>query len=66
MAYTSDLRGVQFYTGNFLDGQVPGKAAWYARRQGYCFEISIANSQHAGICIPDREKGREIRYNDQL
>lgn len=37
--YTPICPGVQFYTGNFLDGQVPGKGGVkYARRQGYCFE----------------------------
>ena len=39
MEVYTDLPGVQFYTGNFLDGQVPGKGGVkYARRQGYCFE----------------------------
>lgn len=31
--------GVQFYTGNFLDGQVPGKSgAAYPYRSGFCLE----------------------------
>ena len=31
--------GVQFYTGNFLDGTVTGKAGWvYQQRNGFCFE----------------------------
>ena len=39
MEVYTDLPGVQFYTGNFLDGQVPGKGGVkYVRRQGYCFE----------------------------
>ena len=30
---------VQFYTGNFLDGTITGKAGWvYAKRNGLCFE----------------------------
>jgi aldose 1-epimerase len=31
--------GVQFYTGNFLDGSITGKDAWvYQTRNGFCFE----------------------------
>jgi aldose 1-epimerase len=31
--------GVQFYTGNFLDGSITGKGGWvYQRRNGFCFE----------------------------
>ena len=31
--------GVQFYTGNFLDGTITGKGGWvYQRRSGFCFE----------------------------
>ncbi len=31
--------GVQFYTGNFLDGSMTGKGGWvYQRRNGLCFE----------------------------
>lgn len=31
--------GVQFYTGNFLDGSITGKGGWvYQRRNAFCFE----------------------------
>jgi aldose 1-epimerase len=31
--------GVQFYTGNFLDGMFPGKGGWtYQSREGFCLE----------------------------
>ena len=31
--------GVQFYTGNFLDGTITGKGGWtYQARNGFCFE----------------------------
>ena len=31
--------GVQFYTGNFLDGSITGKGGWvYQTRNGFCFE----------------------------
>ena len=35
----TDLPGMQFYTGNFLSSQLPGKdGADYGRRHAYCFE----------------------------
>lgn len=35
----TDLPGVQFYTANYLDGELPGKdGATYGFRHGYCFE----------------------------
>ena len=31
--------GMQFYTGNFLDGSITGKGGWvYQKRNGFCFE----------------------------
>jgi aldose 1-epimerase len=31
--------GIQFYTGNFLDGSLTGKGGWvYKIRNGFCFE----------------------------
>jgi aldose 1-epimerase len=36
---STDQPGVQFYTGNFLDGTVTGKRGHvYKRRYGLCFE----------------------------
>ena len=36
--YTTQ-RGVQFYSGNFLDGEVQGKnGAIYPKRSGFCLE----------------------------
>ncbi len=35
--YTTEP-GMQFYTGNFLDGSVKGKGAVYAKRTGFCLE----------------------------
>jgi aldose 1-epimerase len=34
----ADQPGVQFYTGNFLDGTVSGKGATYAQYAGFCLE----------------------------
>ena len=39
MEVYTDLPGMQFYTGNFLSSQLPGKeGADYGRRHAYCFE----------------------------
>lgn len=39
MEVYTDLPGIQFYTGNFLDGNVSGKGGVkYGKRHGYCFE----------------------------
>jgi aldose 1-epimerase len=36
---SSTQPGVQFYTGNFLDGTITGKNGWvYQRRHGFCLE----------------------------
>lgn len=34
----TDEPGIQFYTGNFLDGSITGKGATYARYTGFCLE----------------------------
>jgi aldose 1-epimerase len=36
-AFTTEP-GVQFYTGNFLDGSVKGKGTSYGKRSGFCLE----------------------------
>lgn len=39
MEVYTDLPGVQFYTGNYLEAELPGKnGAAYGFRHGYCFE----------------------------
>ena len=39
MEVLTDLPGIQFYTGNFLDGSLTGKdGAVYVQRSGLCFE----------------------------
>jgi aldose 1-epimerase len=39
MEVWSTSPGVQFYTGNFLDGSITGKGGWvYNFRDGFCFE----------------------------
>ena len=64
MEVYTDLPGVQFYTGNFLDGQVPGKGGVkYARRQGYCFETQYYPNavNMPGFASPIVKKGE--KYN---
>jgi len=39
MEVLTSAPGVQFYTGNFLDGSIVGKKGWaYQKREGFCFE----------------------------
>jgi aldose 1-epimerase len=38
MTLTADQPGVQFYTGNFLDGSLTGKAATYVQNAALCLE----------------------------
>ena len=62
MEVYTDLPGVQFYTGNFLDGQVPGKGGVkYARRQGYCFETQYYPNavNMPGFASPIVKKGEK-------
>ncbi len=42
MEMYTDLPGVQFYTGNFLKSEIPGKdGVLYNPREGYCFETQF-------------------------
>ncbi len=38
MTLEGDAPGVQFYTGNFLDGSITGKGARYVQHSGFCLE----------------------------
>ena len=38
MTLSADQPGVQFYTGNFLNGSAKGKGATYAQYSGFCLE----------------------------
>ena len=38
MSIKADQPGVQFYTGNFLNGSAKGKGATYAQYSGFCLE----------------------------
>lgn len=65
---STDQRGLQFYTGNFLDG-VPGRNGnRYARHAGFCLEagafpneINMAERDHL-IVRPDKAYRQVTRY----
>ena len=38
MTLSADRPGVQFYTGNFLDGSARGKGTAYVQHAGFCLE----------------------------
>lgn len=53
--------GVQFYSGNFLDGSLTGKGITYHRRTGFCLEPqhapdSINQPQFPSIVLPPGEE----------
>lgn len=51
MEVFTDLPGIQFYTGNFLDGSLTGKeGAVYVQRSGLCFETQFFPN---AIHVPD-------------
>ena len=50
MTLTADQPGVQFYSGNFLDGSHKGKGATYVQYAGLCLETQKFPN---AINIPD-------------
>ena len=60
----TDRPGVQFYTGNFIEGAVPGKGgAAYGKRAGYCFETQYYpdSLNHPEFPSPVLPTGREYK-----
>ena len=56
--------GVQFYTGNFLDGTITGKGGKvYPKRSGFCLETQHypGLAQQAGVPLDDPEAGRDLQ-----
>jgi aldose 1-epimerase len=61
--------GVQFYTGNFLDGTVPGKGGVkYGRRAGFCLETQHFpdSPNHANFPSPVVRPDRPYRSTTVL
>lgn len=58
------LPGVQFYTGNYLDGVLPGKGGSNGRRCGFCLETQFfPNSPaHPNFPSPILRRGEEYRH----
>lgn len=60
----TDLPGIQFYTANYLDDEVPGKdGAVYGLRHGYCFETQyFPNAVNTpDFTSPILKEGKEYR-----
>lgn len=60
----TDRPGVQFYTGNYIDGTMPGKnGAVYRKRAGYCFETQYYPDalNHPEFPQPVLPEGKEYR-----
>ena len=62
MEVHTDLPGIQFYTGNFLDGTLTGKGGTvYHKRAGVCFETQYFpdSVHHANFPSPILKAGQE-------
>ena len=60
----TDRPGVQFYTGNYIDGEKPGKGgAAYDKRAGYCFETQAYPDtlNHPNFPTTVLPEGKEFR-----
>ncbi|WP_101875543.1 aldose epimerase family protein [Lachnoclostridium edouardi] len=60
----TDLPGIQFYAGNYLDGKLPGKdGAAYGKRHGYCFETQYYPDaiHHMNFPSPILKAGEEYK-----
>jgi aldose 1-epimerase len=59
--------GVQFYTGNFLDGTITGKGGWtYQFRDGLCFEPQYFPDSPNHPAFPSTELSPGQKYHETL
>ena len=61
--------GVQFYTGNFLDGTITGKGGTvYQRRDGFCLETQHypGLAKPAGVPVDDPAARQHVRLADRV
>ncbi|MCL2187894.1 MAG: galactose mutarotase [Defluviitaleaceae bacterium] len=62
MTVTTDMPGMQFYSGNFIDGSVTGKGVTYQKHSGFCLETQLfpdtINQPNFPSCIV--EKGKPV------
>jgi aldose 1-epimerase len=60
MTVTTDMPGVQLYTGNLINGAVTGKGVTYQRHSGCCLETQLypdtINHAHFPSCIVEKGK----------
>lgn len=69
MEVLTDRPGIQFYTGNFLAAELPGKnGAVYNRRTGYCFETHHFPDaiHHDNFPSPILRAGEEYRTETEF
>ncbi|MCL2364056.1 MAG: galactose mutarotase [Defluviitaleaceae bacterium] len=63
MTVTTDMPGMQFYSGNFIDGSVTGKGVTYQKHSGFCLETQLypdtVNHPNFPSCVV--EKGKPVR-----
>ena len=59
MTVRTNSPGMQFYTGNFLDGSVCGKGVAYQKQSGFCLETQIfpdaINHPHFPSCLVTKD-----------
>ena len=62
MTVRTDRPGVQFYTGNFLDGTLRGKGATYHQHCAFCLETQLFPDgiNHPNFPSPVVEKGKPV------
>ena len=61
--------GVQFYTGNFLDGSITGKGGWvYQRRNGLLLRAAALSGLTESSAVPERgiEARRDLSQHHHL
>jgi aldose 1-epimerase len=60
MTVTTDMPGMQFYTGNFIDGSVTGKGVTYQKHSGFCLETQLypdtINQPGFPSCVVTKDK----------
>jgi aldose 1-epimerase len=60
MTVTTDMPGMQFYSGNFINGVVTGKGVTYQKHSGFCLETQLypdtINKPDFPSCIVTKDK----------
>jgi aldose 1-epimerase len=60
MTVTTDMPGMQFYSGNFINGSVTGKGVTYQKHSGFCLETQLypdtINKPNFPSCVVTKDK----------